>query len=127
MTSEGLTIAQAAKVLGVSSRTVRRFVKAGKIRAELLPGQFGDEYRIRELPQGLERHAQEADTGGAQSDGQTDHRLFEVVHELQEKNLALAAQLGAATERIRNLEAQVKLLAAPRTSWWRRLFGRKAA
>ena len=42
------------------------------------------------------------------------------------KNLALAAQLGVATERIRNLESEVKLLTiAARRPWWKRLFNRK--
>jgi len=38
--------------------------------------------------------------------------------------MTLAAQLGAAMERIRNLENQVKLIAAPQASrlpWWKRL------
>jgi hypothetical protein len=36
---------------------------------------------------------------------------MDIIRELQEKNLALAAQLGVATERIRNLENEVRLLA----------------
>jgi len=48
---------------------------------------------------------------------------MDIVRELQEKNLALAAQLGAATERIRNLEGQVRLLTvAKQLPWWKRLF-----
>jgi len=50
---------------------------------------------------------------------------MDMVRELQERNLTLAAQLGAATERIRNLENQVKLLSAAREPWWKRLFSRK--
>jgi len=46
MSSHGLTIEQAAKSLGVSSRTIRRFIKSGKISAELVSGPFGQEYRI---------------------------------------------------------------------------------
>jgi hypothetical protein len=52
-----------------------------------------------------------------------------MIRELQEKNLALAAQLGAAAERIRNLEGQVKLLGPPKAErpavepWWHRLQG----
>ena len=49
---------------------------------------------------------------------------MDIIRELQEKNLALAAQLGVATERVRNLEKQVKLLAAAEIPWWRRLFNR---
>ena len=50
MSEQGLTIAQAARALGVSTRTVRRFIKSGKIQAVLTPGPFGEEYRIHELP-----------------------------------------------------------------------------
>jgi hypothetical protein len=52
---------------------------------------------------------------------------MDIIRELQEKNLALAAQFGAATERIRSLESELKLLtAAAKQPWWKRLFARKA-
>lgn len=41
-----LTIEEAAHRLGVSQRTVRRLIKAGKLPAELTPGLYGPEYRI---------------------------------------------------------------------------------
>jgi hypothetical protein len=44
------------------------------------------------------------------------------IRELQDKNLNLAAGLGAATERVRNLESQIKLLTAPQKPWWKRMF-----
>ena len=50
MSVQGMTIAQVAETLGVSSRTVRRYIKAGKIAARLVAGPFGDEYRIFDLP-----------------------------------------------------------------------------
>ncbi|GAJ14897.1 unnamed protein product, partial [marine sediment metagenome] len=55
MSRQGLTIAQAAKSLGVSTRTVRRSIKSGKIDAELVPGPFGQEYRIPKLPTELHK------------------------------------------------------------------------
>ncbi len=115
-----MTIAQAAKSLGVSSRTIRRYIKSGKIEAQLVSGPFGEEYRILDLPPGISR-SQPLDN----SPGQTPGQVMDIVRELQEKNLALAARLGAASERIRNLENQIKLLAAARKPWWRRLFLRK--
>jgi MerR family copper efflux transcriptional regulator len=147
-----LSIAQAARELGVSTRTIRRFIKAGKLKADLVNGTFGPEYRISEIPAELKKqpaepekdentdaetskHA-EARTDLAVSTGaeSSDHILL-MLKDLQEKNMALAAQLGAATERIRNLENQVKQLNAPVTvtvaasgettvkkSWWQRLF-----
>ena len=120
MSRQGLTISQAAKSLGVSSRTVRRFIKSGKVHAELVPGPFGEEYRIFELPSQLHKTKPIDNTSV-----QTPTQVMDIVRELQERNLALAAQLGAATERIRNLESQLKLLTVAKQPWWKRLFGRK--
>jgi MerR family copper efflux transcriptional regulator len=127
MSSQGLSIAQTARKLGISTRTVRRYIKAGKIKAELVSGQFGEEYRVLELPPELYQVGTEGEnpTPG-QCPGQSLGQAIDIIRELQDKNLTLAAQLGAATERIRNLENQVKLLTAPRLPWWKRLFFRKA-
>lgn len=126
MSRQGLTIAQAARSLGVAPRTVRRFIKSGKIDAELVPGPFGQEYRILELPPELHK-PKPIDSTLGQTSGQTPIQVMDIIRELQEKNLALAAQLGVATERIRNLESEVKLLtvAKHKQPWWKRLFTRK--
>lgn len=124
MSSQGLTITQAARSLGVSSRTVRRFIKSGKIQAELVPGPFGNEYRILELESNL-RKSRPVDNRASQIPIQTPSQVMDIIRELQEKNLALAAQLGAASERIRNLEREVRLLTTARRPWWKRLFALK--
>ena len=127
LSTEGLTIAGAAKELGVSARTIRRFIKSGKLYAQLVPGQFGDEYRIFEIPPGLQKQ-EPLDTTSGQTPVQTlvqaPVQFMDMVRELQEKNMTLAAQLGAATERIRALEGQVKLLTVAKQPWWKRLFSR---
>ena len=121
MSRQGLTIAQAAKELGVSTRTVRRFIKSGKVDAELVLGPFGQEYRILELPVDLQKKKPLDNTAG-QTPVQTPVQVMDIIRELQEKNLALAAQLGVATERIRNLESGVRLLTGARQRpWWKRL------
>jgi len=124
-----LTIPQVAKSLGVSSRTVRRYIKSGKIKAGLVPGPFGDEYRIPELPAYLYK-SKSSDSTPSQSPVQTLVQIpvqtMDIIRELQEKNLALAAQLGAATERIRNLEKEIRLLnVAKQQPWWKRLFAKR--
>jgi len=127
MSNQGFTVAEAARSLGVSTRTIRRFIKSGKIHAELMPGQFGAEYRISELPpdvRGVKKPDNTTVQGFVNTTVQTSSQFIDVVRELQDKNLALAAQLGAATERIRNLESQVRLLTAARRPWWERLFRR---
>lgn len=139
MSADGLTIAQAARSLGVSTRTIRRFIKSGKLSAQLVPGPFGEEYRFTELPEDL--HKQKT-TGTApkrtaikksthkpsQKSGETVDQLMNMVKDLQEKNMTLAAQLGATTERVRYLENQVKLLTpgTERRPWWQRLFSKKS-
>ena len=130
MTNQSFNINEAAKKLNVSTRTIRRYIKAGKLKAELVKGSFGDEYRILELPPQLDPNLTlDNDKTVGKSSGQPSSESFDLIRELQEKNLALAAQLGAAAERIRNLEGQVKLLAPPKSekpvseSWWHRLQG----
>ncbi len=123
MSKQSLTIAEAAKSLGVSSRTVRRYVKSGKIHAELVLGPFGQEYRILELPVEF-RKSKPVDNTPYQSSVQTPVQVIDIIRELQEKNLALAAQLGVATERIRNLEKDMRLLTAAKQPWWKKLFGK---
>ena len=126
MSSQGLSIAQAASKLGVSTRTVRRYIKAGKIRAELVDGRFGEEYRILELPTEFYQTKPEGEIPTpSQASGQTPIQTMDIIRELQQKNLALAAQIGVATERIRNLEDKIKLLSAARLPWWKRLFARR--
>jgi len=130
MTNHSFNINEAAKKLNVSTRTIRRYIKAGKLKAELVKGSFGDEYRILELPPQLDPNLTlDNDKAIGKTSGQSSSESFTLIRELQERNLALAAQLGAAAERIRNLEGQVKLLAPPQAEktvaefWWHRLKG----
>ena len=130
MVEQRLSISAAAQLLGVSSRTVRRYIKSGKIKAELTEGVFGEEYRILELPPELYKRKPVDNTPGqnhSQHPIQTPIQIMDIIRELQEKNLTLAAQLGIATERIRNLESEVKLLTTVNQQpWWKRLFTRKS-
>ncbi len=113
---EGLTITQAARAMHLTPKTVRRHIKQGKIPYRLVPGKFGDEYRILELPpdrireEGLDK---------------TPTLALDIIHRLELEVRNLAGQLGAAHEKIRTLENQVKLLTTPHKPWWRRLFWRK--
>lgn len=130
MPTQNYTINQAAEKLGVSTRTIRRYIKSGKIQAFLINGPFGEEYRIEELPDdlrkldGLDSHSQTAlDNHDPLAAASGD--MMAVFRELQEKNLALAAQLGAATERVRQMEGQLKLLTdgkPPKTPWWQKWY-----
>jgi MerR family copper efflux transcriptional regulator len=112
MSRQGFSIKEAASAMGVSPKTVRRLIKDGKLPAELHNGKYGREYRILEIPPHL--------TAKKPLDNNPTQGM-DMIRELQERNLQLAGQLGAAQERIRNLENQVKLLTMPRRPWWRRL------
>ena len=116
---QGYSIPEAAKLIGISTRQVRRYISKGKLKAELVPGKFGMEYRITVIPPDLVK-------------GKTLEQPFDftptmamdIIKTLQEENRNLAGQLGAAQERIKSLEEHVKLLAAPKKPWYRRIFGR---
>lgn len=125
MSDKSLNINEAAKKLGLSTRTIRRHIKAGKIKADLIKGSFGDEYRILELPPqfdpnlSLDTNEEPNPDNDKAIDQHSDgiaSSVMDLIRELQEKNMALAAQLGAAAERIRTMEGQLKLLASPEAS-----------
>jgi excisionase family DNA binding protein len=125
---QNFTIAQAAAKLGVSTRTIRRYIKAGRLRAELVNGPFGEEYRIHELPDDLKKLEAVDNPGQTALDNHDPFAglspdAMAVFRDLQEKNMAMAAQLGAATERIRQLENQLKVKSLtdgrpPKSPWW---------
>jgi MerR family transcriptional regulator, copper efflux regulator len=125
------SITEAAEVLNLSAKTIRRYIKSGKLSSTKVPTKFGDEYRITEIPEALKQEAAALAEAQAQveiiSTEDTSPRLD--AQQLYQENIRLAAQLGAATERIRQLEEQVKLIEAPKEppkrSWWQRLFGAK--
>jgi len=150
MVDQGLTIAQAAEALKVSPKTIRRYIKDGKIPYVLIPGKFGQEYRIplsppdtinRETTQAIPGLAHEQDSGEAaelNSTSTMENRgvdkpaldnastkdiapAMNIISDLQKTNMQLAAQLGAAQERIRELESQLRLLATRKEPWWRRV------
>lgn len=113
------TIKETAEALGVSTRQVRRYIKAGKLQAQLVLGKYGEEYRIDTLPIQLsktkERTTQPLDLPPSM--------VMDLVNSLREENRTLAGQLGVSQERIRNLEEQVKLLTEGKAKpWWARLF-----
>ncbi len=127
------SITEAAELLKLSPKTIRRYIKAGKLPSTKVPTKFGDEYRITEIPQALK---EEADV---QAESQSKVEIVPVAQPsstldaqfLYQENMRLMAQLGAATERLRQMEDKLKLLEAPKEEaaavhrpWWKRLFGR---
>jgi excisionase family DNA binding protein len=125
------SIAEAAEALNLSPKTIRRYIKAGKLPSVKVPSKFGEEYRITEIPEAMKLEAD------AQAEAQSKVDIVEAEEPggkldaqlLYQENIRLAAQFGAATEKIRQLEEQlkslqVKQLEAPRPvkrSFWKRL------
>lgn len=68
--SQGYTVSQVAKKLGVSRRTVERYIHTGKLpkveRLEggMIAGRFGPEYRILEIPEELLARKREREQKG---------------------------------------------------------------
>ncbi len=112
-TATSYSISEAAEVLKLSPKTIRRYIKSGKLPSTKVPTKFGDEYRITEIPEALKQEAE------AQAEAQAKIKVDLAPEEetgtkldaqqLYQENMRLAAQLGAATEKIRQLEEQLKL------------------
>lgn len=104
------SISEAAAILNLSGKTIRRYIKSGKLPSIKVPTKFGDEYRVTEIPESLRQEAAAQAAAQAKVDiipaGSATPKLE--VQQLYQENIRLAAQLGAATERIRNLEDQIK-------------------
>lgn len=103
----------------LSERTIRRRIKSGKVKAELVPGRYGMEYRISDIGQ--------VSTAPAALDnfapGALDKAL-DMIKAFQQEKAELYAQVAYFQSRCLHLEEQVKLLTAGRRPWWRRLLRR---
>ena len=131
MSSQGLTIADAAGALGVSERTVRRQIKSGKIKAELVAGRYGEEYRIFDLGEvaTIQPLVTRLDTSldkSLDNDMSTAlDKAMDMITALQQEKAELYAQLGYLQAQCRHLEDRVKLLVEAKQPWWRRLLRRQ--
>jgi MerR family copper efflux transcriptional regulator len=104
------SISEAAELLNLSAKTIRRYIKSGKLPSIKVPTKFGDEYRITEIPEALKQEAaeqEETQTSVAVVSSREDSSPLDT-QQLYQENMRLAAQLGAATERLRQLEEQLK-------------------
>src|SRR5947209_1081625 len=108
-----LTIERAARHLGVSKRTLRRWIKAGKLEAELRPGPYGHQYLVprssvagREIVRDLDRVEREEER-------ETVPRIVEAHLAARESALAaevaaLRHELGGALERMEQRLGQIE-------------------
>jgi len=105
---DGMPISEYARLSGLSPKTIRRKIKTGAIQAVKVAGVYGQEYRITEPPP----DPRPVDNRGGQA--------MDMIDKLNQQNIALAGQLGAAQEKIKTLENQVLLLTESKRAWWRR-------
>ena len=111
--NRGYSIAEAARQLGVSAVTVRRYIKQGKLEGKKVEGKFGNEYRIPALPRELLGR-------GEDESAQQGVSYTALLEEIQRLN----RELGYWQGRCEELGNQLKLLTAPRLPWWKRIFKR---
>jgi hypothetical protein len=107
-----LTLAEAARTLGISEKTARRRAKAGQLEARQVPTQHGPTWQVR-LPDGVPTDSR-VDSGGTQA--ATMLELVRLVGELQAKAEAAAMWQGRAealAERLALTESRLAALSAP--------------
>lgn len=118
MPGQDLTVAEAAEALGVSQRTVRRHIKSDRIKAALVPGRYGMEYRIHDLGQ-VPRPPVDRPSPSALD------KALDMIAGLHQEKAELYAQVAYFQAQCRHLEDQVKLLTEAKRPWWHRLLHRR--
>ncbi len=120
MSRQGLTVAEAAEALGLSERTIRRHIKSGKVKADLVPGHYGMEYRISDIGPVSQAPAAVDNLSSPALD-----KALDMIRALQQEKAELYAQVAYFQTQCRHLEDQVKLLTEGRRPWWRRWLRRR--
>jgi excisionase family DNA binding protein len=105
----GYTLREAAKALGVSMVTIRRYIKSGKIKAKLVPSKFGESYIIEDLP---------IITKPSSDKTQATQPLINRIEQLSQEVGYWKAKAEMLQERLLLLEAPKQTL---RQKWWQRL------
>ena len=133
MTKYYYTISEAAEVLNLSTKTIRRRIHKGEIPATLEPGPYGDQYMI---PANAIDTAQEI-VDVVKVDRQADaHTLALVITQamderdkgLQQEISELRRQVETLTEALRERDRQLveqlrEALDVQKRPWWKRLLG----
>jgi len=119
---EEMTVTQVAKLLGKTDRTIRNYIKDGRIKARRIDNQFGWEYRVYDLGElaksqnGAETDRESTPETQAENKSETplqivtleNQRLWEEFKQLREVNNRLAYDLGMRDQRIKELELMLE-------------------
>lgn len=132
MPDRGWTIADVARFLGVSEKTVRRRIDRGELPAYRVARGRNYIWLVDPAALGARSEPEPAAAGGVAGEAAAglavSQPLIELLREKDRQILDLADQLGAARERIRLLEAAIRApdgISVPdnRRSWMRRFLG----
>ena len=109
---QGYTLREAAEALGVSTITIRRYIKSGKLKARLVTSKFGESYLIDDLPL----------LNKPSSDNATP--TPPLINRIEQ----LSQEVGYWKAKAEWLQERLLLLEAPKQTtkqrWWQRLFRR---
>lgn len=134
--TKGYTISEAADLLGLSTKTIRRRIKQGEIPATLEPGPYGDQYIIpaeaidtaqqivdvvrvdrptdpMTLALAITQAMDERDKGLQDEIAQLRRQVETLTEALQERDRQLVEQLREALDEQRTAKKP----------WWQRLLG----
>ena len=132
---QGATIplAEAARQLGISVKTARRWIKAGRLPAVLADGAYGQEYRIPRTA--ITTTRQVVDVVKVERLNDPDALALAIVHALGQAQQPLLERIAGLEEEVRalrqDLAERIKLIEAPqeakaddatlpqRAPWWR--------
>lgn len=134
------TIKEASDLLGVSEKSIRRYIESERILAKKITGKFGGEWRVTSIPADLRRlphretrgdrsKGNSGSAGGASSNQLTPQVFMDVLSDKDHQIAELNQALGAMRLRISQLEQekkqQILLLEAAKlpVPWWEKLFG----
>jgi len=106
----GYTLREAAQALGISTVTVRRYIKSGRLKAKLIPSKFGESYIIEDLPLPISPPS---------GDMQPVQPLINRIEQLSQEIGYWKAKAELLEERLLLLESPKQ---TPSRRWWQRLF-----
>jgi len=109
-----LSIKDTAELLGLSPVTVRRYIKQQRLVIQEIDTKFGTQYMVTHIPPGP---LPKQEPKQAQIEGLEAAALVARIESLNR-------EVGLWQGRCYELESQVKLLAAPKPSLWKRIFRR---
>ena len=106
MTDEWFSLDKAATHLGVSTRTLRRWIHAGKLQAELRPGPYGQQYVVPLKQLGAVQLVRDVERVERGREAAAIPQLVE--DHLRERDDAVRAEMDALREEVRRAMERIE-------------------